>query len=166
VLTIAETVVRNRERRRRALQAQKEGKAVAQIIAEEDHDRLARMVADSLAPVMSSVQPSAPVVAAEPPPPSDGDPRWQHLEHEVARIAGQIDSIGRELASFKELLGRAASSPVHAPPAAELVHAGPSAPPRAEDAPPPPPREAPGTGKVPIGDIAAMIDHIQQQYYR
>ena len=183
MLTIAETVVRNRERRRRALLARREGKAVAQVVAEESHDRLARMVAENLAPILATdradVRADVPVAAPayDSPPPVGDDPRWQLLQGEVSRISAQIDTIGRELAWFRDVLSRtpqAVAPAVPAPPspptpvAKAPAPAPPPAAPRAEEPPrhAPIPREAPGTGKVPIGDIAAMIDHIQQQYYR
>ncbi len=179
MLTIAETVVRNRERRRRALLARREGKAVAQVVAEESHDRLARMVAENLAPILATERTDAPAAARAPDsaPPVGDDPRWQLLQGEVSRISARIDTIGRELAWCKDTLSRTpqgAAPVMPAPPsplssAAKLpASASPPAAPRAEEPPrqPPIPREAPGTGKVPIGDIAAMIDHIQQQYYR
>jgi hypothetical protein len=171
-LTILETVVRNRERRRCFLQARRERKTLSQVVTEEGQRRLAQKLAVAMAPHIAGAR-TAPAPAASPrpvPPPAHepGAPPREDVRAEVfgtnaleqpalcqelRQIGGQLARIAEELASLRSTVSR-----VSMPAASDayLTAAGASAPAANADV-----AAAP---RVPIGDVASMIDQLANAY--
>ena len=112
-LTILETVVRNRERRRCFLQARRERKTLEQVVSEEGQRRLAQKLAVAMAPHIAGASGVPPRTAPPPAPPRE-DVRAEvfgtnalespALCEELRRIGGNLARIAEELASLKGAL--------------------------------------------------------------
>ena len=173
-LTIAETVVRNWERRRRRLQAHKEGKTLGQVVSEQHSELSARALAAEIIPhiaeelseyASTSLRESEPrsselqLQVSEPRIPEREEPLlsredvqrgFQSLSEQIATLGKQITYVVHELRDLRSTVSRIERVPS---PAAG-VSPRPGSPP------------APGPQKrVPVGDVAGMIDQLSS-YYR
>jgi hypothetical protein len=147
-LTIVETVVRNRERRRCFLQARRERKTVEQVVSEETQRRLAQKLADPwIAPPAEPCSPRAGTPVHKRPDDGPVESGIPALRRELHEIGGTLSRIVEELIALRETL-----SPFPAPVDAERL--------RHESA-----RADPGAGEtaasgVSPDEVTSMIDHL------
>ena len=167
-LTIAEQIVRTRERRRRYLEALKQGKSLRQMVSEEGHARMAHILARKLAPYLvgqlsRTLQDSLyRFLETTPTGESLQEPQtpWRPEEgaHEEPFAASTPPAGGLESASLDKLTSRIGDLYSQL----ETILGELASIRRSWQHEPPEPSEE---SKVPISDIAGMVDKLSS-YYR
>jgi hypothetical protein len=122
-------------------------------------ERLPAGLAKELKGIRAEVARLAGLVKKKPREPAGGG--YHAIKKLVESLAGEVHAIRGQLAAIDAELGRLRSAPAAAAPPPPPPPVRPPAAEEREEREAAPPA---GKGKVPIGDIASMIDHVAQYY--